>query len=518
MNKYYKDNYDVVIIGGALAGLSSALTLLEKKLNVLVLEQHNLPGGVATSFVRNGVEFEASLHEMCSIGEIDNPLTVRQFFNKHHIDIDWIRIEDAYRLVTPDIDVVIHAGRNGDLSIPAKDIAEACDDKDGSIYKKLMKFFDLCKEVRKSSIEVSDKTSKLKMITKHSKFVRMIGYTLMDVFKLYDLPQKAIDILSAYWMYLGTPVEHGPFSIFAFIFTEYLGYGPYIPRHTSYEMSAKLAEAVERNGGQIEYNQRVEKILVKDKKVYGVKLASGEIIHTNYVISGAYPNTVYSSMIEPISEVSKEMIKQTNSMELCLSCFSVVMLLDKDYRELGFKDYATFYAPHGMNTVEYFNQGKIHQKWDYLTSVCLNVANEEASPKGTCIYSITYLPNGEAYRNVTAENYEQYKKENIDHFLKMESERLGFNLADHIIELIIETPVTISHYTGAYMGNIYGYRHKMDNHPVSRVMMKNEHFIDGLAFAGAHHFTGDGMGPAISNGINGANDILNEMGKRGMKI
>ena len=52
--KFYKDHYDVIVIGGALAGLSSALMLADKGLDVLVLERHNLPGGIATSFVRGG--------------------------------------------------------------------------------------------------------------------------------------------------------------------------------------------------------------------------------------------------------------------------------------------------------------------------------------------------------------------------------------------------------------------------------------------------------------------------------
>ena len=37
--KFYKDHYDVIVIGGALAGLSSALMLADKGLDVLVLER-----------------------------------------------------------------------------------------------------------------------------------------------------------------------------------------------------------------------------------------------------------------------------------------------------------------------------------------------------------------------------------------------------------------------------------------------------------------------------------------------
>ena len=93
--KFYKDHYDVIVIGGALAGLSSALMLADKGLDVLVLERHNLPGGIATSFVRGGIEIEAALHEMMSIGPKENRLKVGKFFDDMGVDIDWLPVPEA---------------------------------------------------------------------------------------------------------------------------------------------------------------------------------------------------------------------------------------------------------------------------------------------------------------------------------------------------------------------------------------------------------------------------------------
>ena len=44
--------YDVVVIGAGNAGLAAGAQLSVSGIKVLVLEQHNLPGGFATSFVR----------------------------------------------------------------------------------------------------------------------------------------------------------------------------------------------------------------------------------------------------------------------------------------------------------------------------------------------------------------------------------------------------------------------------------------------------------------------------------
>ena len=45
-------DYEVVIIGAGNAGLSAAITLAQKGVKTLLIEQHNLPGGCASSFIR----------------------------------------------------------------------------------------------------------------------------------------------------------------------------------------------------------------------------------------------------------------------------------------------------------------------------------------------------------------------------------------------------------------------------------------------------------------------------------
>ena len=98
---FFKEKYDAIIIGGALAGMSCALELQSKGKDVLVLERHNLPGGLATSYVRGGVEMEATLHEMMCIGPKDKPLTIRRFLEGMGVMVDWLRVPEAYRIYVP---------------------------------------------------------------------------------------------------------------------------------------------------------------------------------------------------------------------------------------------------------------------------------------------------------------------------------------------------------------------------------------------------------------------------------
>ena len=108
--KFYKDHYDVIVIGGGLSGLSSALMLADKGKDVLMLERHNLPGGLATSFVRGGVEIEATLHEMMSIGDPGKRLKIGQFLEDMGVNVDWLDVPEAYHLSVPGIEKTMHPG------------------------------------------------------------------------------------------------------------------------------------------------------------------------------------------------------------------------------------------------------------------------------------------------------------------------------------------------------------------------------------------------------------------------
>ena len=504
MTKFYKDHYDVIIIGGALAGLSSALMLADKGLDVLVLERHNLPGGIATSFVRGGIEIEAALHEMMSIGPKDHRLKVGKFLDDMGVDVDWLEVPEAYHASLPGLEVTLHPG----LEKYAKEVDEAVP----GTYDKVLALLKLCMQVFDSVNELSiHPMSKPQMLLKHEAFVKTAGYSTKEVMDTFNLPKEAVDLLSAYWIYVGSGFSELPFTIYSVLMADYVGFGSYIPRKFSHEMSLKMAERAEQMGVQIEYRQHVDKILVHGGKVTGVRTARGDEIHADYVISSAYPNAVYSKMIEPLSEVPQEATKMVNGRRVSLTAFSVIMILDKTAQELGIRDYSIFRGDTLDTDVLYENLNSLGP-YRYVTAICHNLANPDATPQGTCSFSITTLPRPQAWMEVSADEVDEVKHRIAKEMIDEMSAYLGVNLLDHILEIVIETPMTISHYTNAWNGSIYGYAHTMQDHIVARLQTAEaEKFIEGLEFAGAHAISGDGMGPQITNGRKAAKNILDDL-------
>ena len=106
--------FDAVVIGSGTGGLSAALSLATAGKKILLLEQHNVPGGCATSFVRGRFEFDASLHEFCSLGYPGNwAMTGKLLMEKYKLNIDWCLVPDLYRCIG-----TTRSGKHFDLRFP----------------------------------------------------------------------------------------------------------------------------------------------------------------------------------------------------------------------------------------------------------------------------------------------------------------------------------------------------------------------------------------------------------------
>ena len=54
--------YKLVVIGAGISGLSAGIYAARAGFDVTIVEQHNIPGGLSTSWSRKGYYFEGGMH------------------------------------------------------------------------------------------------------------------------------------------------------------------------------------------------------------------------------------------------------------------------------------------------------------------------------------------------------------------------------------------------------------------------------------------------------------------------
>ena len=96
--------WDAVIIGSGLGGLSCAAGFARQGFKTLVLEQHGIPGGYATTFRRpGGFVFDASLHSTGVDERNGVPNLIAGF--PEITDVTFAPHKVLYRAVFPDHDI-----------------------------------------------------------------------------------------------------------------------------------------------------------------------------------------------------------------------------------------------------------------------------------------------------------------------------------------------------------------------------------------------------------------------------
>jgi len=101
-----KDNYDVVVIGGGIGGLTCGALLAMNRMSVLVAEQGSKPGGCCSSFEHKGYIFDNGLS--CLIGyEFDGAIYETLIELGLISNIEFINMEPAIRIIGSDYDLRI---------------------------------------------------------------------------------------------------------------------------------------------------------------------------------------------------------------------------------------------------------------------------------------------------------------------------------------------------------------------------------------------------------------------------
>ena len=334
----------------------------------------------------------------------------------------------------------------------------------------------------------------------YANFLKTCPYTMDQVADALKVPEQARKILHAQWTYLGPPTSRLNFTVYGAMLYLFLITSAYVPRQRSHEFALALDARIRELGGDVAYNTRVERILVKDGRVEGVVTAQGDRIATGHVISNASPTLIYNHLISPRSDVPQIALQECNARMNGVSSMVVYMGLDATLEELGLDAYSYFvYA--NMDTDAMYETCKTLDAPKVQAVLCLNNALPDCSPPGTSIVSITTLFRPEAWKDVRPREYVAVKNRIASDLIAHFEAATGAPIREHIEELEIATPQTFARYTGSYNGIIYGYEPEPWDSLIPRMMsMQDEKHFDGLEFCGGYAFRCHGYSSSFKSG------------------
>ena len=274
-------NYDAIVIGSGMGGLTTAAFLSDLGWKVCVLEQHYTAGGYTHSFERNGYEWDPGVHYIGDVGA--KTRNWRMFDYLSGGKLEWAPMADEFdRFYVGDKVFSAVAGKEAFRDnlvkrfpdeVPAIERYLGLLDKVGAATSA----FGVARVLKPWQRFLA--APYLKWRT--PKWLFRNTYDVLS--ELTDDPDL-IAVLCGQWGDMGLPPKRAPFMMNAIIARHYL-HGGYYPVGGSWRIADSIIPKIQQAGGEVFTYARVNRIIVENGKVAGVEMADGHRIDCPCVIS-----------------------------------------------------------------------------------------------------------------------------------------------------------------------------------------------------------------------------------------
>lgn len=411
--KNTKPEYDVIVIGSGLAGLTCANMLAKNGHSVLLLEQHHQLGGLATWFKRKGGHiFDISLHGF-PVGMIK---TCRKYW-------------------TPEIADMIVQLKGIRFDNPQFSFTTTFDRED--FTRILQERFKIPKE----NIEGFFNTAR------DMNFYDDQTMTTRELFeKFFPGHDDVVRMLMEPIAYANGATLDDPAISYGIVFSNFMSKGVYTVRGGTDKFIGKMRDELIRNGVDIRTKALVERIVIEDQKASGV-IANGKMIKCKAVVSnGNLKSTIHKYVGD--EHFSESFVEEARKVRLNNSSCQVYIGIKKGER-IDYIGDLLF-----TSVAEKFDSEKLRSK--NITSRTFSIYYPETRP-GSDMYSIVSSTNAnyEDWASLSEEEYRTSKEELIESTIDA-LEKYIPGVREKIDYVEAATPKTFQRYTLHECGASFG--------------------------------------------------------------
>lgn len=488
-------DFDVIVLGSGLGGLTCASRLSKLGFKVGVFEKHYIPGGYATNFKRSGYNFDVSLH---GIGALDNGGNTSNILNYCGVlnKITPIKNDIAYSV----------SYRGNLIDIP----------NDLSLYKSLLfelfpneiknidrLFKALDKFKRGFEKFVLDRNSSFlnKLNTDCLMFIKWSEKTTDEVVRSYVDNDDFVYIFTALWPYYGLPPKQLSALYYFIPWISYHVYGKYYIQGGSQKLSDAFVEVITENGGAVKLKSEIKAINFKDNKAKSITLKNNETFTAKYIVSNINPiDTFGMANNYAIPEKYK---KKIYSPTIGCSLSQLYIGLDCNPSELNISVEEAFYFDIGTAEENYKLSINSNYKDCGLLVTNYSSMDESLNEYNKGVITVTIIDNYNYWSKDKSEYTTQ--KEGFKNTLmdRLEEKFPGIKAHTKVCEL--GTPITMERYTNNPNGSVYGYSQTIKQ--AGRHRLDTTTPVDNLFLVGAWVNPGGGYEGSISSGMIAAQQI-----------
>jgi phytoene dehydrogenase-like protein len=387
--------YDIIVIGSGLGGLTAGAKLAKEGKTVLLVEQHDRPGGCATTFKRRDFTFEVGLHEMDGLDRRDMKTRIFRDLGVFE-EVEFLKVPEFYHFINGRCEITMPHDPEEAIKVLTENFPE---DENG-----IKSYFDQILNARKKAKESEGKPE------------ISLGEFLDSIINNEDLKLILLGNLGYF--------HDDPYSI---------------------SLKHLVTEIITEN------NQAVGiKYIEVGNEASGSITAYGEKIIAN----AAIPHVAKKLLPE---EYGKGLQQQVDKLELGASLLTVYIGFRKKAKDLGSKYYSTFVFDDSIKTqadIKDNNRGDFKNRSftfiDY-SQVDSALTSEEKSVGAICC--IDYYSD---WDELNKEDYKAKKKKVGDIFID-KLEKLIPGIKDQIEYYEVATSKTVARYTLNPGGAVYGF-------------------------------------------------------------
>ena len=455
------DEYDVVVIGSGLGGMTAANILGRAGHRVLLLEQHYKLGGLATWFLRPGGHvFDVSLHGFPH-GMIKS---CRRYWNRDIAD-RIVQLKNI-RFDNPQFSLTTTFNREDFTRLLTTDFGLQPDTvKDFFDTARGMNFYD-------------DQTTTTRQ--------------LFDRF--FPGRDDVVRLLMEPITYANGSTLEDPAITYGIVFSNFMNKGVFIYEGGTEDLVARMKKELDSNGVDVRINCGVDRIEVEDGKVSAVE-SNGRKIRCRAVVSNANLRTTILKMLGK-EVLDKDYVERTEAVRLNNSSTQVYMAL-KPGEEIDESSGDLFFT----STSSEFRTDLLLSR--NITSRTFSFYYPRTRPTKKERYAIVSSTNANwsDWADLSEEDYNESKQDLVETTIDA-LEKYIPGIRDKIDRAEAATPRTFNHYTRHEQGASFGT--KFEGLGVSRELPQQ---VGGMYHAGSVGIIMSGWLGAINYGVIVSNEV-----------